>query len=290
MASSLIFFFAANVLQFNIINCCCSTQHVRDIDWLDPHRVVVALNQKLGIVVLGENQTLNEIVLFPDFHTDTIRELAVNPKVPHLVISGGFDGNVFVTDISRLVDDIQRNEKKSENSVYLCKDVVGSVNWHPNDHNVASCTTDLGVLHVFDIRTDQSKPAFVYDTQKIELYAHSYVDDFTLCLGYGDGTIAIHDIRFGKPLVSFKDPCVHAVGDLVFADSTSTKTKKMAVFGVPEMSIWRFSSNPSSVECVYVKYCCFVFSRYVFYRVIVVFFYCVSSQQCTSLLWWWKGL
>lgn len=94
-------------------------------------------------------------VLFPDFHTDTIRELSVNPKISHLVISGGFDGNVFVTDISRLVDDIQRNEKKSENSVYLCKDVVGSVNWHPNDCNVASCTTDLGVLHVFDIRTDQ---------------------------------------------------------------------------------------------------------------------------------------
>ena len=35
------------------------------------------------------------------------------------------------------------------------------------DYNVASCTTDLGVLHVFDIRTDQSKPAFVYDTRKI---------------------------------------------------------------------------------------------------------------------------
>ena len=73
------------------------------------------------------------------------------------MISGGFDGNVFVTDISRLVgmfrkklfrynffftDDIQKSEKKSENSVYLCKDVVGSVSWHPNDHNVASCTTD----------------------------------------------------------------------------------------------------------------------------------------------------
>lgn len=47
------------------------------------------------------------------------------------MISGGFDGNVFVTNIARLVDDIQKNEKKSENSVYLCRDVVGSVAWHP---------------------------------------------------------------------------------------------------------------------------------------------------------------
>ena len=36
-----------------------------------------------------------------------------------------------MTDISRLVTDIQKNSKKSENSLYPCKDVVGSVAWHP---------------------------------------------------------------------------------------------------------------------------------------------------------------
>lgn len=113
------------------------------MEWLDDKRVIVALNQKLGIIILGENNNVNEIgifyhlpltfsiVLFPDFHTDSIRQLAVNPKNNAIVISGGFDGNVFVTNIARLVEDIQKNEKKSENSVYLCRDVVGSVAWHP---------------------------------------------------------------------------------------------------------------------------------------------------------------
>jgi hypothetical protein len=68
--------------------------------------------------------------MFPEFHKDTIREVAVSEHNRNYVISGGFDGNVFVTDITRLVADIRKNEKKSENSLYPCRDVVGSVSWH----------------------------------------------------------------------------------------------------------------------------------------------------------------
>ena len=126
----------------------------------------------------------------PEFHSDTIREIAINPKNNSLILSGGFDGNVFVTNISKLFEDIHNNEKKSENSVYLCKEAVGSVSWHLNgfflhslsplpnpilfkptkpfaiDYNVATCATDFGFLHIFDIRTENSKPSFVYDTGK----------------------------------------------------------------------------------------------------------------------------
>ncbi|KAL0482025.1 hypothetical protein AKO1_013281 [Acrasis kona] len=165
-----------------ILNSYPIHEHVRDVDWLvgDDRRIVVALNNRIGIILLDEEaSSISDIVMLPTFHTDTIRNVAVNPCNPRLVISGGFDGMVYVTDISRLVHDIQKMEKKSENSVYHCNDVVGSVRWHPSDRNVASCTTDQGVLHVFDIRTDQTKPAFVYSASgKLELYSHAYMDDF----------------------------------------------------------------------------------------------------------------
>jgi WD40 repeat protein len=109
--------------------------------------------------------------MFPEFHKDTIREICVSDGNKNLVISGGFDGSVFVTDMSRLCSDIQKNEKKSENSLYQCKAVVGSVNWHPRDHYLASCTTDTGILHIFDIRTDIKRPAIVFDTlRKVRVY------------------------------------------------------------------------------------------------------------------------
>jgi WD40 repeat protein len=237
-------------------------EHVRDLDWLygDEKRIVVALNHNLGIVVLNEEHTMiNDIVMFPTFHSDTIRNIAVNPMNPSLVISGGFDGKVFVTDISRLVHDITNMEKKSENSVYVCSDVVGSVRWHPSDRNVASCTTDQGVLHVFDIRTDQTKPAFVYSASgKLELYSHAYMDDFTVCLGYGDGVVEIHDIRNGKGLISYRDPYMSAVGEICFEWSSSgggqnSPTQKCANFGGTSVSVWNFNAMDASI-CHYGRH------------------------------------
>jgi WD40 repeat protein len=221
-------------------------EHVRDLHWLhsDERRIVVALNNHLGMVLLNEELTsIENIVLFPNFHTDTIRQLAPNPTNQALVLSGGFDGKVFVTNVSRLVDDNgpSMGDKKSENSVYLCGEVVGSVQWHPSDSFVASATTDNGVLHVFDIRTDQTKPAFVYGTEKMELFSHTYYDDFTVCLAYGDGSIQIHDIRHGKGLVNFKDHSQVCIGDIAF-DSAH---KKLAVFGVPSFSTWQFNDDMS---------------------------------------------
>ncbi len=218
-------------------------EHVRDLEWLhnDERRIVVALNNHLGMVLLNEDVTnIENIVLFPNFHTDTIRQLCSNPSNEALVLSGGFDGKVFVTNISRIVDNnSQSQDKKHENSVYHCGDVVGSVKWHPSDNFVASATTDNGVLHVFDIRTDQTKPAFIYGTEKFELFSHAYVDDFTVCLAYGDGSIQIHDIRNGKGIVNFKDPSQVCIGDIAF----DTHNHRLAVFGVPSFSTWQLNQD-----------------------------------------------
>eukprot|EP01118_Nematostelium_gracile_P007235 TRINITY_DN2344_c0_g1_i1.p1 TRINITY_DN2344_c0_g1~~TRINITY_DN2344_c0_g1_i1.p1 ORF type:complete len:223 (+),score=58.88 TRINITY_DN2344_c0_g1_i1:804-1472(+) len=177
--------------------------------------------------------------MFPEFHKDAVREICISEGNKNLVISGGFDGNVFVTDITRLVSDIEKNEKKSENSLYPCRDVVGSVSWHPNDTFLASCTTDTGTLHIFDIRTDKRRPAIVHDTGKKELYCHAYQDVNTMMLGFGDGTLQVFDIRNKKTINSFKDPYQRAIGEIRF----EFKSRSFITLGYPSVSMWRYDDH-----------------------------------------------
>jgi len=221
--------------------------YVRDMHWVDTNILVVALNSKLGLLRLSPERTVDELVMFPEFHRDSIREIAVSHGNKSLVISGGFDGNVFVTDISRLVTDIQKNSKKSENSLYPCKDVVGSVAWHPEDGFLASCTTDTGTLHIFDVRTDRRRPAIVYDAARRELYTHSYQNNVTMLLGFGDGAVQVFDIRYKRELLTFMDPHVKQIGDIKF----DPVTKHFANFGVPQFSLWNFEENSMFNLCAH---------------------------------------
>jgi len=214
--------------------------HVRDLHWVDSDHLVFATGSKLGVArVSNRPDRVEEILMFPEFHKDVVREIAVSEITKNLVLSGGFDGSVFVTDISRLYSDMQKQERKSENSLYPCGSVVGSVRWHPTDAYLASCTTDLGVIHVFDIRTDRKRPAMVFDTERRELFTHDYRDPVTLLFGFGDGSLQVFDYRSRRALISFQDPYQKAVGDLQF----NRATKHFAVFGVPEFTLWGFSDT-----------------------------------------------
>lgn len=215
------------------------TDHVRDLQWVDPQHVVFAIGSKLGIVCLQQDYSMEDLVLFPEFHSDLIREIGISDMNRHLVLSGGFDGNVFVTDITRLYLDIQKNEKKSENSLYPCRDVVGSVRWHPSEPHIASCTTDTGTLHIFDIRTDKRRSPILYDTSKKELFTHDYRDPHTLLLGFGDGHLQLFDTRNKRSLILFRDPFLKTVGDIKF----NRDTKNFAIFGIPEFTIWQYNEN-----------------------------------------------
>jgi len=224
------------------------TDYVRDLQWIDTQHIVFAINQKLGLIRMTPDITVDAIVMFPEFHKDAIRELCVSEGNKNLVISGGFDGNVFVTDITRLCSDIEKNEKKSENSLYPCRDVVGSVSWHPEDSYLASCTTDTGTLHIFDIRTDKRRPAVVYDTGKRELYTHSYKDGNTMLLGFGDGSIHVFDTRNKRTVMTFHDPHQKQIGEIKF----DYGTKMFATFGHPAATLWGFNDNSMSIRSHHV--------------------------------------
>jgi hypothetical protein len=79
-----------------------------------------------------------------DTHTHTHKNhillivLIVGFELMDSVEIEGFDGKVFVTDIIKLAEDIQKGEKKSENSLYPCNEVVGSVAWHPTGPTLSS--------------------------------------------------------------------------------------------------------------------------------------------------------
>jgi hypothetical protein len=69
---------------------------------------------------------------------------------------------------------------------------------------LASCTTDAGTLHIFDIRTDsggvhaasdRAHQSLLYNTTKPELYTHAYCDEYTILLGYGTPRPGIPEAR-----------------------------------------------------------------------------------------------
>jgi len=217
------------------------SEHVRDLEWVNDEWVIFAVAQRVGLIKVGQDLIVADVVTFPDFHTDIVREISICHQNANMLISGGFDGNVFVTDIQKLVADIKRNEKKSENWLYPCKEVVGSVRWYPNSPFIGSCTTDTGLLHIFDLRVDHKRDSQVYDTLTNMLYTHAYKDENTVLLGFGNGTIQVYDLRKPKTtkINDIKDPGQMEIGDIRFDKNSEV----FAVFGNPKFTLSKYSQN-----------------------------------------------
>jgi len=217
------------------------SEHVRDLEWVNNEWVIFAVAQRVGLIKVGQDLIVADVVSFPDFHTDIVREISICHQNANLLISGGFDGNVFVTDIQKLVADIKRNEKKSENWLYPCKEVVGSVRWYPTSPFIGSCTTDTGLLHIFDLRVDHKRDSQVYDTLTDMLYTHAYKDENTVLLGFGNGTMQVYDIRKPKTtkINDIKDPGQMEIGDIRFDKNSEI----FAVFGNPKFTLSKYSQN-----------------------------------------------
>lgn len=98
--------------------------------------------------------------MLPEIHTDTIRQISKSTYNPLSLLSAGFDGNLCISDLSRLYE---KNEKP-ETNLFQVKEVIGSVSWSPKQ-GVCSCTTDTGIFHVFDVRTEK-KSILIHDTKK----------------------------------------------------------------------------------------------------------------------------
>jgi hypothetical protein len=81
-------------------------QHVRDVHWLAPTHALAALGNRLAVLRVScpaSGAFDCDVVMLPQVHTDTLREVAVHPYRPNLVLSGGFDGFASLVDIVKVM-------------------------------------------------------------------------------------------------------------------------------------------------------------------------------------------
>ncbi|KAL8004141.1 putative WD40/YVTN repeat-like-containing domain superfamily [Plasmopara halstedii] len=177
-------------------------------------------------------------------HSDTIRELAVSPITDTHVLSGGFDETVVLTDL-RYHGDPQAAAVIGK---FDAHDVVSSVRWSLI-HTQMSWTTDGGDFQIVDtrIRLPQLQmPLYSFVVSEFHLlldighfcllndlsliplnqnvnalgglFAHEYLNTFTVALGFERGHIAFVDLRMPR------QSC--CVGEI-----RRSKTDKLSVFG-----------------------------------------------------------
>lgn len=107
------------------------------------------------------------LVHFKGIHEDLIRELDISTDygVP-LVLSGGYDGEVLISNIQQLVD-YADFPGKGYVMAYDVHQVVSSVSWNRFCSNLALATTEHGYLHMFDTRmSGHEGNAQVYNSHK----------------------------------------------------------------------------------------------------------------------------
>jgi WD40 repeat protein len=134
----------------------CLEQAPRDIHWVHPKKLLAAFGSEFRLLSIGDSNQLSTHTL-PVQHTDDIREISVSPHEPELILSGGFDRKLILTNIAQ-----QKHVKEFHN-----RHVVGSVRWHPSCDEVVSFTCDVGSINLFDIRENSARLPVIYHSNTV---------------------------------------------------------------------------------------------------------------------------
>lgn len=221
-------------------------EEVRDIHWLGSCAAVVAIGKEIHVIQLkdvgGSCRLQNPI---NRVHSDTIRELAVSPTMDTHVLSGGFDETVVLTDVRNLGDP----QAAAVVGKFDAHDVVSSVRWSPLDTQM-SWTTDGGDFQVVDIRVRSPQlqmPLYSFVNMNIlgGLFAHEYLNTFTVVLGFERGHMAFVDLRMPRQncCTSLIDSKLTGVGEI-----RRSKTNKLTVFGRGGFARANFNGAAGSLE------------------------------------------
>lgn len=215
---------------------------IHALEWTNERALVVAMGRRLAMIIpsvelSGRDDDPEVADVECDILTgvgDDVRDLCVHPTQRHLVAVGGFDKRVSLTDVDA-----------RKTSAVACGDVVGSLAWH--GASVISATTDAGFLKLVDVRGGSAsswavggRTSKTFDTHKPELYSHAYLDSNRVCLGYGDASVSVWDLRkWSVPVVETKDTYQTAVGDV------SAQDDWMVLTGAPGVSLWYTAASPA---------------------------------------------
>jgi len=215
---------------------------VLDLQWLTSTSLLVAVGAHLRVIQFNREGRPLDNVIVPNFHTNDIRSINIHPTSRNLLVSGGYDGKLFLTDLEQMFVLLRRGAATCNNVLYNAGTSVSSVQWRPESARQSavstscmSCTTDAGAYHLVDTRAASQDQVTFKDTARLGLYAHAYLDPVTLLLGFGDGSLLVFDIRnMSDSLVSFRDTFASQIGDIVVDNST------FATFGEPAVSLWNY--------------------------------------------------
>jgi len=148
----------------------------------------------LGISNLGTSQ---KKFIWENQQSSVITSLQLNPANKHIVLTGGTDGRVFVTNLSRYTAVLATDQPYAVNGMYSAGDVVTDARFFPNNPSAALCAALNGTISVFDVRARPDSIASSFNVHRSGLTGASFLDDFTVISSFDDGSVAPLDVRMG---------------------------------------------------------------------------------------------
>ncbi|KAG6624013.1 WD40/YVTN repeat-like-containing domain [Phytophthora cinnamomi] len=222
-------------------------EDIRDLHWVDSQIAVVAVGKEIQLIQLADPSVGGIVIANPIscVHSDTIRELAVSATTASHVLSGGFDETVVVTDLRSTADP----KASTVIAKYDARDVVSSVRWSPAGASQVSWTTDGGDFQVADSRVPSPQlqvplHKYLHVGKLGGLFAHEYLSDFSVALGFESGYVAMLDLRLPRHsfCTSLVESRLTAIGEIRRSGT------KLAMFGRSGFSTAQLTATADSID------------------------------------------
>lgn len=135
---------------------CHTDGYIHDLNWISPGKLIVATSGE-GYVSFFNIESSIETSLTKSYNikisNNIIRQIAVD-NFGVRIASGGYEGNLIVSQISDSFSGIFPIAN------YKSNDCIGSIKWHPTDHQLLSFTTDNGFWNLYDLRSKLKQASF----------------------------------------------------------------------------------------------------------------------------------
>ena len=186
----------------------------------------------LGMSNLGVSK---KKLIWEGQRTSFITSLQLNQANKHIALTGGTDGRVFVTNLSRYTAILASDQPYAVNGMYSAGDVVTDARFFPNNPSAALCAALNGTISVFDVRARPDSVASSFNVHRSGLTGTSFLDDYTVMSCFDDGSVAPLDVRKGLLCSATQDKFMGCASG-VHAD---VNTGVCVTTGDAGLSVWK---------------------------------------------------
>jgi len=211
-------------------------EYVRYVKWTEPNTIVLACGK--GNIQIFKS-SVSDPFKFTYFgnangiHKKALREIAVNPKSPNIIVTGGYDKKLHCIELGTQPRSLYSKDHNN---------VISSIKWNPRFENCITMCSDEGGFYLYDARSDFSKAVFYLQGAKDECWCHELYTDYNFMLGYGDGELQHYDMRgtTNHLLHRVADPYVFdGIGDIQY----DARSSAFVVSGFTDFSVWKHESS-----------------------------------------------